>query len=202
MHQDKKELLLAFQKIKLRATSELGESELFLSEEWGSGVPNYRLRIRKFLQEKWGDDFFSSDVMNLEEVPLVRKSFFISISHCPGMGGVFLCSRPVGFDLEKTDRIKPEVLLRVSSQESFLQAPDHATLWCAKEASLKSMYNFDQPTRLSQIEVSWLPCEVEHFKFSTLQPTEKKTGLGWCLKSKGFSSAIAVLDTNSKGQVR
>ena len=66
----------------------------------------------------------------------------ISISHCPGLGGFIFSpgkQRPIGLDMEKTERVRGRIIRRVSTERELRQTPNFALLWTAKESGLKCL---------------------------------------------------------------
>ena len=80
---------------------------------------------------------------------------FSSISHTHTEGGFAVSKFPVGFDLEVTSRVTLELVTRISFDEELTQAPDFASLWCAKEAAFKALKHFKQPKVVSQIKINF-----------------------------------------------
>jgi phosphopantetheinyl transferase (holo-ACP synthase) len=62
----------------------------------------------------------------------------------------------VGLDIERNERVTPEIAARVAGMEEFASAPDPAAIWCAKEAVFKSLRWSRPPTVIMEIELSWL----------------------------------------------
>lgn len=123
--------------------------EITLKKEWGSDQKNYRREIRAALTGKLGEDF-----SDLEKWPTSKKTA-ISISHCPGLGGFALLTKPgaIGFDVEVEARVQSKVMARMSSPQEMSLIPSPAHLWVAKEAAYKSLGETVQPIVLSEIEV-------------------------------------------------
>jgi phosphopantetheinyl transferase (holo-ACP synthase) len=66
----------------------------------------------------------------------------------------------VGFDIEQIVRVQPQTAQRVcATQDEFTRAPSPAALWCAKEASFKSLKGAHQPLVLSEIEIKCWGCD-------------------------------------------
>ena len=107
------------------------------------------------------------EILDLDKVPHPQWGG-LSISHCPTKG-VFISSftnKNIGVDIEQSDRLQKEPILRVCTQEEVDTSPSLAHLWTAKEAAFKSYYRVDQPKVLSEINVfDWNERETGYFHF-------------------------------------
>ncbi len=106
--------------------------------QWGARQDNHRLELHQAVQ-----DF---------------REF--SISHAPEAGGYFAVAPtssrtlPVGFDIEKAERVRSIVIKRVmnSGDDVPLRVPQ-SLVWSAKEAAFKSLKGPGQPVVISEIMV-------------------------------------------------
>lgn len=109
------------------------------ASQWSSGSPDYRMLLRKAL-EVWIEQNFPHEsnetTLNLKTLP-TYKNLFVSISHCPDFGAFIIGQKPVGIDLESAHRVRPEIVERICKDQELKLTPDHAALWCAKEALFK-----------------------------------------------------------------
>lgn len=122
--------------------------------EWGSDTANNRRHIREHLHKKFGADA-KTDLLDLRQVPELKNGF-LSISHCLGLGGFVWDNNWIGLDIERSERVTPEIAARVAGMEEFALAPDPAALWCAKEAMFKSLRWSKPPKVIMEIEIFWL----------------------------------------------
>jgi 4'-phosphopantetheinyl transferase EntD len=125
-------------------------------EGWGADVPGHREKIRADLKTallKAGESEHDG-LTDLKRPPRPAK-FSVSVSHTKGFGAWIACARPkrVGLDVENRDRIKREIVERVSAPFELKAAPRFEYLWCAKEACFKAMES-DQPAAISQLEIA------------------------------------------------
>jgi len=111
--------------------------EIFLSANWGSLVDGHRNEIRTELYKKTKDASF----LDLQKVPK-SEQFFVSISHSKSLGGYALhLKKEIGFDVEDTERIKPEIIKRISTgkDDKLFDQYTSKYLWVIKEAAFKLM---------------------------------------------------------------
>lgn len=107
-----------------------------------------RLAIRRSIASALG-----GDVLDLAKRPQV-EGWFISVSHSGDVGGWVAARTPIGFDVERIARLRPELIARVATPAEIAAAPEPKWLWPAKEAAFKAMN--PQPATLPQIHVtSW-----------------------------------------------
>ena len=190
--------------------------------ELGASInENHRRDIRRslieFMTEKLKQREFEnvdslseamSEIVNLSKLELVPHTSFasISISHCPTMGGYVITPAPhcVGFDLELSSRVSPTLVERISSSDEFVESPDNASLWVAKEASFKALLGPHQPQVISHIQIcQWQPLETGlwgfTFYFSNSQFNTEYHGKGCVASVNGLKLSFAskVPDTGS-----
>ena len=113
--------------------------EIYLDNKFSSHCENYRQHIREHIVENHKNDLSmveQNTILNLDKLPC-SKNLYFSISHCPEMGGYAVCNQPVGFDLEVTSRINPQLIRRICTNQEIDQAPHIELLWVAKESVLK-----------------------------------------------------------------
>ncbi|MFZ3229871.1 MAG: hypothetical protein WA160_06680 [Pseudobdellovibrio sp.] len=119
------------------------ELNFILSTDFGSSLANYRQNIRKNMEDNYSYCFNRQQLANLADLNLLPQASegFFSISHTQNLGGFSFSNFKHGFDLENSDRISKNIILRTSSEAEVLAAPDAKFLWVAKEAALKGMAN-------------------------------------------------------------
>ncbi len=123
--------------------------------------------------------------------PPETASWSISISHCPNLGGWVAIPRPatVGLDIEEKDRLRPEVIRRVSSENELKEAPHPAYLWCAKESHFKAVHANKNLT-IGAIQISeWRP-QSHGFHFSGESRSSRSNG--FLTEYNGFIIAVTV----------
>lgn len=124
-----------------------------------------------------------------------------SISHAEGLGGFALLpfafpDYGLGFDIELTARIRPEVARRICrTQEEFAAAPSLASLWCAKEAAYKAMKGPWQPTTVMGVRIfDWQKTGAsESFHFHAPENPAIPAGKGLSFHDEVYGLAIALL---------
>lgn len=122
-----------------------------LSPKYASSAPEYRLKLRAALHER----FQEARLLDLNLVPEL-PSGFVSISHCRTLGGYALSKYPVGFDIEETARVEWRFLERMWNPQDE-KGPSAALHWCAKEAVYKGL-GVHQPAVISDIGIqAWKP---------------------------------------------
>lgn len=122
-----------------------------------------------------------------------------SISHTQGMGGFAFIEydtddvMQLGFDLEKTERVSNETVLRISTAKEFEQAQSAAHLWCAKEACFKALKGPHQPKLISQICIeNWqnLNSQFETCTLALSQSSSFKRVKGLVFQKKFYTLSI------------
>ncbi len=138
--------------------------EVFLSSDWSSSCEEHRENIRMELYKKTKDKSF----LDLKTIPKSDK-FFVSISHCKALGGYALnLKKNVGFDVEELKRIKPEIIMRISTEKDrdiFIKN-DLCFLWVIKEAAFKLMSC--QGDVMSEVEIQSLDKVGDHSYLGTV----------------------------------
>lgn len=125
----------------------------------------------------------------------------ISLSHCESLG-VFLFTFntkiSIGFDIEKTNRIRLKTVSRISSPEELQKAPSSDLLWTAKEAGFKCLSNSKNSLLLSDCSISnWRKNpNTEIYLFDCYAKKTNKKVHGTAGRTKDFSLAYgeAVFD--------
>ncbi len=117
----------------------------------------FELRNALYLFLKDKKKFIFEDSLDLRNVPqkigIKGKDFFSSLSHTDDIGAFTFDSYPVGVDLENYDRIRKDVIARVSRPAELNLNPDTALLWSMKEAGFKSIPFIIQPKIISEVKV-------------------------------------------------
>lgn len=125
-------------------------------EDWSGQTKENRLKIRESVSDSLGDLTESDieDIGDLTEHPRPHL-WCVSISHTLDGGGWMAIRRPlqVGWDVEMKERIRLNIVERVSSLEEVNAAPAPALLWCAKEAFYKALED-EQPGTVVQLHIS------------------------------------------------
>lgn len=124
----------------------------------------------------------------------------LSISHLSDQGAWLLANLPCGIDLERTDRVRHDVLARVCHADELDAVPEPATLWTAKEAAFKACVNGGGTTQvLSQIEIhGWAPVSMdglEGWRFFWRSRISQEAGCGASSHWNGTSFSFAMLSS-------
>ena len=128
--------------------------EFRVQEDWGSQSVGYRMYIRRSLKEQFGD-LLITDALDLETIPKLNAGY-VSISHTQELGGYSWSEDPIGFDVERKGRASEKALRRVCHSSELESAPGLTELWCAKEASFKSLYLVGKEIKfISELEIIW-----------------------------------------------
>ena len=122
------------------------EKFLHVSTAWASNFSNHRDLIQEQIQK--------------------TSTPYVSISHCPLLGGVLFSDQSCGLDVEVLDRMQEKIVSRVSTEEEMkqikrLQLP-LGYLWTAKEASWKATRNICQPKVISSMEIDFTSAKEPH----------------------------------------
>lgn len=112
----------------------------------GEFGPMDRLAIRRSITAALG-----GDVLDLSRRPHV-DGWYVSVSHSGDVGGWVASRTPIGFDVERIARLRPELIARVATPDEIAAAPDPKWLWPAKEAAFKAMD--PQPETMPQIQIT------------------------------------------------
>lgn len=182
--------------------------ELFLSEQWGSQNPPYRLEIRQQIQNWISQknnslDSTTSNLINnlldLNHPPKLFPIGSVSISHTQNLGGFIATLKDhdecpsLGFDIEHYNRVNEATVKRVCSNQEVNEAPNVKYLWCAKEALFKASQN-ENPTNnkikvISEIEISnWQKISQSWYQ-ADFRGTEKKV---WTTHNQIYLMSIAL----------
>lgn len=154
---------------------ECNDFQIYTSTEWGAKVIDGRQNIRRFLYEKIKtkssmSESNLSNLLDLKKTVTKIENTYISISHTGEEGACAMSSYPVGIDLELQSRLLEKTVERISSEEEIKRAPHFSFLWVAKEAAFKALYNFQQPSVISHIQVnSWEPFEMSQHQGDAYQ---------------------------------
>lgn len=121
-----------------------------------------------------------------------------SISHTNTLGGFALTQDPIqlGFDLEISDRVRPEIIRRMSTQKEVDEAPSPAHLWCAKEAVFKALVGATQPQIISELHIgNWQKTEsqIETYCLLNLQNFKFSNGRGCIVQKNQLTMGIFAL---------
>lgn len=136
--------------------------QIFISDQFSSKNESCRLMIRKHIVDTFKYLLTPSEcesVLDLKNIPTSAQCYF-SISHNLNNGGYAQSTSQIGFDLEDFNRVKPEVVQRVSTPHDIRQAPSTQYLWSAKESIFKLISQTIEKTNsdfvLSHINsISW-----------------------------------------------
>ncbi|MGE0631908.1 MAG: hypothetical protein AB7O96_05845 [Pseudobdellovibrionaceae bacterium] len=153
-----------------------------LRPEWNSGNPNHRKEIH-------------------HQIKSLPFEWSASISHCGKAGGWVAVPAPykIGFDIEEVSRVRPELARRICEEpdEEFTTAPSASSLWVAKEATFKGLFDINQPTVISQIEIG--PWEVydslECFKLRFIEYQRTPEAYGVALQKNELKLGFFVLNS-------
>lgn len=155
--------------------------------EFSSAHTNYREEIRRAIAHELGA---SERIFDLSRPLLKVGDRSVSISHCPTLGGFVHSLRPIGFDVEASDRVRPAAISRISKPEEADGAPSFAALWAAKEAAFKALQHAEtKPELLSQIEIGlWKTSEIGSqigtFSLANLSDFSSRGALGCVIGQK------------------
>jgi len=172
---------------RIKALLGLKHLEVHLRPSWGSQSPGFREEIHGDLKTLMGKAYPLCDA---------------SISHCPSLGGFAFTQfdydqlLQLGFDLEETYRVSPEVARRVClTAAEYEAAPSAASLWTAKEAAFKALKGVNQPKTVSQIVLnSWTQFDSQIETVAVANPTDFKFSkiFGAVLKKNPYSFAFFI----------
>jgi phosphopantetheinyl transferase (holo-ACP synthase) len=132
-----------------------------LSPQFASNAPDFRSRLRAHLHNR----LQQPQLLDLSQIPRLDHGF-VSISHCPSLGGYVLSKDPIGFDIEETSRVEQRFVDRMSHPNDH-SGPSPAALWCAKESAFKALAD-QQPSVIAQISVNnWKTVDQNFFSFKS-----------------------------------
>lgn len=144
------------------------ELQLIVKSEWGSESPHNRELLKEYRNAHQGEFLYSS------------------ISHCRNLGILVFSNHPIGIDIEESNRANLSVVGRISSHEEMqeleLSNIPACNLWCAKEASYKSLQGFYQPAVVSALTIdNWTAySDFYQFRLQNLNDFNKaKSQIGW-----------------------
>lgn len=142
-----------FQRLVAELSKLIPEGRAEAHEQWGAQFPNHRSLIRESLRNNL-PECEAKIILNLEAAPR-PKEWSISISHARDFGGWMAVPRPrrIGFDVELMDRIRTDVITRISSANEKSRAPFPQALWVAKESLYKALEH-EQPAAITQLIIS------------------------------------------------
>ncbi len=161
------------------------EARLYLDERFSSHRPDHRLELRKELHRACGDE----KVLNLSERPK-PEGVFVSVAHCPSIGGFAISKSALGFDIEETDRVDWKIVRRVSNPCDE-DGPWAAAHWTAKEAVYKGLGG-DQPNIISEIAV----LEWKKIFSDYVYNFRSGSGKGTVVRFSGWTAALFTTVSN------
>lgn len=165
----------------------LDKIEIQLCEEWSSQFDDSRIKIRKYIFEHFEPN---EQLLDLNLTPNLLN-FSLSISHNKLLGGFALTSRSInlGFDVEVKDRVRIDLVARVSKKQELETAPGAAALWVAKEAAFKSLRGEAQPKTLSEVEIGdWCAVAPNTYSCRILnKDSENFSGLVYMNSQQAYS---------------
>lgn len=165
-----------------------------LDPNWSSQNSDFRKKIRTDLINELKTNFNLIEFENLEDTNQIPKlkSWSISISHSKSFGAYIAiqidehkCS--IGIDFEDVNRIKMDILERVSNTEEIELYKNQKELWPAKEAAFKALAKQHSNLRLlSDLKVVFNDLESDQvsFKVQTLNDSKRDIQIG--LNSEGL----------------
>lgn len=111
--------------------------QLFCKPEWGSKNEDHR-------------DLIQTQIATIKES---SPDLCTSLAHAQDLGFIGTSRFVIGVDAERSDRVLPKIVERVSSFAELPMAPSAAALWCAKEACFKALRSFKQPPVISWLSI-------------------------------------------------
>ncbi len=138
--------LLEFEKLSFK---------FFCDLTWASTYTDHRLKIRKNLYRQTKN----KSVLDLQNIPKLENQF-VSISHCPKIGGYVIADQNIGLDIEQFQRLSLSLISRISSdsERSLFEKSDLAAIWTIKESVFKCSQGLCKTMTEVQIE------KVESYK--------------------------------------
>ena len=116
--------------------------------ELRNALYNFLKRQKKFIFE---------DALDLRTVPqkigIRRKNYYSSLSHTEETGAFAFDSSPIGVDIEKREKIKKEIVARVSQKMEMALDSNFQLIWSIKEAAFKAIPFMVQPKTVSEIKI-------------------------------------------------
>lgn len=150
--------------------------ELYLDPKWASTYSDHRLKIRKHLFKKTK----VKSVLDLNNRPKLPHQF-VSISHCPVVGGFVISPYSIGIDLEQKKRLSPSVIKRIAKNDEIKLFPEEVSqaLWTIKESVYKCAGNLE--FNIADVEIQSLEFNsksaISHLDTQNLVQTNEKTSL-------------------------
>jgi hypothetical protein len=122
-------------------SNQIQDLEFYLDSKWASTYSDHRLNIRRHLYKKTK----VKAVLDLQQIPKLENKF-VSISHCPILGGFALCNQTIGLDLEQKQRLSLSLIQRVSDTDEIQMFPEDSVqaLWTIKESVYKCSQRLDK----------------------------------------------------------
>jgi hypothetical protein len=159
--------------------SEFSQISVDLSPKYASRAPDFRSLLRMSIYQKLQEP----SLLDLTQIPRLPHGF-VSISHCPSLGGYVLSKNPVGFDIEESSRVEWRFVDRMSHPDDE-KGPTAAAQWCAKEAVFKLLAD-QQPPVLSQIAIyNWKSKDHNIYTF------ESNCGAGGVIDFAPWTTAVS-----------
>lgn len=151
------------------------DCELYLDSKWASTYSQHRLKIRRQVYKKTKD----KTVLDLDSVPCLKIGF-VSISHCPVMGGFIFSKQRLGFDLEQYQRLSTSLIDQISFSEEQILCRDSFknslknSIWTIKESVYK-LYGVHEGlmSQVKILDLKKIPNQKVEEK-STDQETQEK----------------------------
>lgn len=142
-------------------------AEFFCDTKWASTYSEHRLNLRRHVYKKTKN----KSVLNLNERPKLPDQF-ISISHCPKMGGFVISKEKVGLDLEQHQRLSLNSIRRVATESEIERFDDHhyPLIWTIKESVFKCGSGVDVPMS----KVSILDFKINSISNQKIEDENKK----------------------------
>lgn len=170
--------------------------KIFLSKNLGAEKANYRYLLRESILNNIESslNIDTKGILDLERIPKI-EGYALSISHAQKIGGFALSenSKSIGFDIEETERISKDTVLRIcAADEKF---PSHDFMWVAKEAAFKAIGNgvlTPKPSVVSEVKITdWQRVDIDAFTFKF------NLGVGKVWHLDGYTLGIAkCMDSN------
>lgn len=152
--------------------------QLFCRPEWGSKNQDHRQLLH-------------TQIAKIKES---ASDFHTSLAHAADLGFIGASRFAIGVDAERSDRVLPKIVERVSSFNELPLAPSASALWCAKEACFKALRTFKQPPVISQLSIGdWQPRGSEVFTCRLLNSESfKAPALNLCVVLQTYEHTFAV----------
>lgn len=157
---------------------------LYLDDKSASTYSDHRALLRKQLYKRTKN----KTVFDLTQFLNIAPQF-VSISHCPVMGGFVIGDQPVGLDLEQFQRLSASVIQRISKleEQNLFSENQMKSIWAIKESVYKCEASFDSNIPLVNIT------SVKGLESGNLEVTALKTVSEF--KNKNFET-LSFICTN------